>query len=337
MWMTSNITPTFPLNLLQNAVKITYEKPEGFRSTLLQMYKSDPLNSVFYDNCPQMDKQFKQLLYATSLFDVILNGRKQYTHFGWNINYEFSHSDFVESIRQLQHFLSDNKFVPFDTLQYVIGECFYGARVIDVYDKRLLKTIFAKVFNQNVLDDPFYCLALDNTCVLPRRFEHRMIVKHIEDTLPVESYCELYGLHSNSDYMYKMSNTQNLLDSMRTTSNLRMLFESDIDVPSYLNEIIEKLPNVIDVADVIAKSQGTQELQATQLSEGGQDNFINVILCTEIEKYNLLITTIHTTCHRLCQAIKGKIFHVKFLKAANLQLIAIIWIDHRTNHLRCRA
>lgn len=328
MWMTSNITPTFPLNLLQNAVKITYEKPEGFRSTLLQMYKSDPLNSAFYDNCPQMDKHFKQLLYATSLFDVILNGRKQYAHFGWNIDYEFSHSDFVESVRQLQHFLSDSKCVPFDTLEYVIGECFYGARVIDVYDKRLLKTIFKKLFNQSVLDDPFYCLALDNTCVLPRRFEHRMIVKHIEDTLPVESYCGLYGLHSNSDYMHKMSNTQNLLDSMRISSNLHMLLESGIDVSSYLSEIIEKLPNVIDMADVSRESlRELQENQKSQPTERGQDNFISVIHCTEIEKYNLLITTIHTTCYRLCQAIKGKKFRVNILNSGQSWKFPTNWYN----------
>lgn len=291
--MTSDITATFPLNLLQNAVKITYEKPKGFRSTLLQMYKSDPLNSAFYDNCPTMDKQFKQLLYSISFFDVILNERKHYAHFGWNVTYEFGHSDFVESIRQLQHFLSDGKGIAFDTLQYVIGECFYGARVIDPYDKRLLRTILSTVFNQQVLDDPFDCLALDGSCGLPRRFEHRMIVKHIEDTLPVESHCGLYGLHSNSDYMHKLSNTENLLESMRITSNYQRFNAEEIDVMEYVGKIIEKLPNAIDVS-------GVDELDSTK------DNTMDAILYTEIEKYNFLLGTIRNACQRLRQAIQGE-------------------------------
>lgn len=247
-----------------------------------------------------MDKHFKQLLYAISFFDVILNERKHYAHFGWNIDYEFGHSDFVESIRQLQHFLCDSKAVDFETLTYVIGECFYGARVVDAYDRRLLLTILARVFNQQVLDDPFYCLALNGDCALPRRFEHRMIVKHVEEAVSIESDCRLYGLHCNSNYMHKMSNTQNLLHSMRITSNVQAIVADAIEATEYLDEILGKLPSSVDLS-------GTDE------SELLYDGSMNAIFYTEIGKYNILLVTIRSTCHRLRQAIQGNFFETPTL------------------------
>lgn len=291
--MTTEVTTMFPLNLIGNGVKMTCETPKAIKPKLLQAYKSYPLNSDFYDSCPKNDKIFKQMLYSISFFDVIVNERKHYKEFGWNIAYEFNRCDFIDSMRQLQSFLCLGKQISFETLQYIIGDCLYGGRIIDEYDKRLLTSILVSVFNDKILKDPFFSLASRQNCLLPRRFEHRMILKYIEETLPNEMNCEFYGLHSNSDFTYGLNNANDLLNSMRITLNAVQTNEHNvIDCLEYLMEINEKLPKMIDISDA-AKCQSSY------------DGSMNAILFAEVEKFNRLLDVICSTCSQLNQAIQG--------------------------------
>lgn len=76
--MTSELTTTFPLDLIQNSIKMIYEKPHVPKANhLLNSYRTGPLDTDFYDSCPKQDKLFKQLLYSLTFFDVLVNERKK--------------------------------------------------------------------------------------------------------------------------------------------------------------------------------------------------------------------------------------------------------------------
>lgn len=291
--MTSEPTSTFPLNLIQNSVKMTYEKPKGLKASLLNSYQTGPLNTNFYDSCPKQDKLFKQMLYSLTFFDVVVNERKNYGHLGWNVTYEFNVSDFIQSIRQLQSFLSDGKPTPFQTLQYIISECFYGGRIVDKYDKRLLETILSDVFNEGILIGPPYKFTSIDTYTLPLRFEHRLILKFIQETISEKSTCDVYGLHPNSDFIYKLKASNALLTAMNVAMALKpkIVFD-EAEFLERLYEIGKKLPEPIDTNSPNAHGFPNK-------------NSLNVVLITEMRMFNQLLIMIRETCTQLQQVIQG--------------------------------
>ena len=51
LWLTSYPTRNFPVNILENSVKITNESPMGLRSNLMKTYMSDPIsNEKFFES-----------------------------------------------------------------------------------------------------------------------------------------------------------------------------------------------------------------------------------------------------------------------------------------------
>lgn len=293
LWMTSEPTTTFPLNLIQYSVKMTYENPNGLKTSLLNSYQTKLLNSQFYDSCPKQDKLFKQTLYSLTYFHVIVNERKNYGNVGWNVAYEFSESDFSQSAKQLQLFLCDGKFIPFKTLQYIISECFYGGLIVDDFDKRLLKAILSDVFNERILEGPPYNISSLDSYTLPLRYEHRFVVKFIEDTVPIKSNCAVYGLHENADFIYKLKTSNALLRTMKIASDIRATSSPDeSEFLLKLTEINAKLPNAIVVDE-------------PNNFEFFYERSLNIVLTSETKMFNKLLKVIRKTCFDLQQALQG--------------------------------
>jgi dynein heavy chain len=58
--------------------------------------------------------------------------------------YRFNDSDFETSYTLLRNFLDTSAEIPWDALNYVIGEITYGGRVTDDWDRRCLLRILSK-------------------------------------------------------------------------------------------------------------------------------------------------------------------------------------------------
>ena len=74
---------------------------------------------------------------------------------GWNIYYDFNDSDFRISVRQLKQMLQDYADIPFTALIYLTGECYYGGKVTDDWDRRVMREILSTFYRMEVFYDNY--------------------------------------------------------------------------------------------------------------------------------------------------------------------------------------
>uniref|UniRef100_A0A8C3HEC4 Uncharacterized protein n=1 Tax=Chrysemys picta bellii TaxID=8478 RepID=A0A8C3HEC4_CHRPI len=169
LWLTSYPSPKFPVTILQNGVKMTNESPTGLRLNLLQSYLSDPT--------------WEKLLFGVCFFHALVQERKKFGPLGWNIPYGFNESDLRISIRQLQLFINEYDHVPFEAISYLTGECNYGGRVTDDWDRRLLMTMLDDFYNPDIIENPRFTFSPSGNYYAPPKGTYEDYIEFIKVTL----------------------------------------------------------------------------------------------------------------------------------------------------------
>lgn len=145
LWITTEAEPLFPLGLLHSGTRVTCEPPSGLKNSLKDLFlKLDPeiLDEV---RMPQ----WKPLLMSMCILHVIVQERKKFGPIGWNVPYEFSHTDLKSSLLILSNHLQDRrgkkaKPIDWEALRYLIGTVQYGGKIIDERDQDLMRAYCAR-------------------------------------------------------------------------------------------------------------------------------------------------------------------------------------------------
>ncbi|CAB3257078.1 unnamed protein product [Arctia plantaginis] len=299
LWLTSYPSDKFPQSVLQIGVKMTNEPPTGLQHNLNRSYISEPLKETdFFEGCPGKDKTFSKLLYGISFFHAVVQERKKFGPLGWNIQYGFNDSDFQISVMQLQMFLNQYEEIQYVAVKYLTGECNYGGRVTDDWDRRLIITILDNYVNPGVVNDPNYTFCdIGPQYGLPRRCEYQDYLKHIE-TVPVNPPPEVFGLHMNAGI------TRDYAASMALTASLVLVEggggsgdsgNTEVILVQMATEIISKLPKAFDI-------ETAQKYYPVDYSES-----MNTVLIQEMERFNKLLNEISVSLKDLQKAVKGLI------------------------------
>ncbi|KAG1961895.1 dynein heavy chain 12, axonemal [Pimephales promelas] len=297
LWLTSYPSPMFPVTILQNGVKMTNEPPTGLRLNLLQSYISDPISDPeFFAACPNKEPVWEKLLYGVCFFHALVQERKKFGPLGWNIPYGFNESDLRISIRQLQLFVNEYQEVPFEAITYLTGECNYGGRVTDDWDRRLLMTILADFYNKDIIDHPRYSFSPSGNYHAPPKSIYEDYVEFIKN-LPFNQHPEVFGMHENVDISKDLQQTKLLFDSLLLTqgggSKGAGGSGGDTTLLDIANDILSKLPGNFDMESSLAKFPVCYE------------ESMNTVLVQEMQRYNNLSSTIRVSLQNLIKAIKG--------------------------------
>lgn len=80
----------------------------------------------------------------------------------------------------LQLFINEYEEIPFEAITYLTGECNYGGRVTDDWDRRLLLTILADFYNKEIIEIPHYSFSPSGKYCAPPKSSYDDYIEYIK-------------------------------------------------------------------------------------------------------------------------------------------------------------
>ena len=188
----------------------------------------------------------------------------------------------------------------------MIGECQYGGRVTDDFDKRLLNTFTLKWFGDNMFTNTFYFS--DKNYIMPKYSKIDDLLNFV-NALPQNDKPEAFGLHSNADITYQTNTAKTVLDTILNIQPKESGGGSGETRESVVyrisQDMLDKLPPDYIPHEVKARLQIMNPLTP-----------LNIFLRQEIDRMQKVITTVRRTLIDLKLAIDGTIIMNENLRNA---------------------
>merc|ERR1719347_1335820 len=150
LFLTCEINPKLPVNLLRAGRIFTYEPPPGVRANLLRTF-----NTVSASRMMKPPNERARMYFLLAWFHAIVQERLRYSPLGWAKYYEFTESDlrvacdtldtWIESTAMGRTNLPPEK-VPWKAIRTLLSDCIYGGKIDNVFDQELLTSFLEKLF-----------------------------------------------------------------------------------------------------------------------------------------------------------------------------------------------
>ncbi|KAJ8415860.1 hypothetical protein AAFF_G00404170 [Aldrovandia affinis] len=281
-----------PQGMLENAIKITNEPPTGMHANLhaaLANFNQDTL-----EMCSR-EQEFKGLLFSLCYFHACVAERRKFGPQGWNRSYPFNTGDLIISANVLYNYLEANTKVPWEDICYLIGEIMYGGHITDDWDRRLCRTYLQEYMHPNMFEgELFLCPGF----LAPPNLDYSGYHSYVDTHLPPENPA-LYGLHPNAEIEFLTVTSDTLfrtlleLQPQDTSAGVGVVQSTEEKVKSVLDDILEKLPEEFNLAEIMAKTSERSPY---------------ILVCfQECERMNVLIEEMRRSLKELDLGLKGEL------------------------------
>ena len=303
LWMTTEPHPKFPIGLLQNSIRVTNEAPAGLRAGLKASYAwitQDLLDAL---------SPYKSILYALCHLHSCVMERRRFGPLGFNIPYDFNHSDLTACVQFLQNHLSDAEIkkrpVDWECVNYMICDVQYGGRITDEWDRRVFNTYGRAWLVPAIQESGF---AFFEGYRIPQGLEVDTYRKAISQ-LPLVDVPQVFGLHGNADVSFRTRQTGQVLSTIlevQPKQNAGAGGETREDVVlRVIDDLQRKLPldyKPDHVRDALKRLGPTKPL--------------NICLAQEVERLQSVIEVVRRSLANLKLAIAGTIVMLPELASA---------------------
>jgi len=300
LWLTSMPVSYFPVPVLQNSIKMTFEPPKGIRANLKGTWAT--VTDVMWDSCTK-PRLWHKLLFGITFFHAVVQERRKFGPLGWNIRYEFNTTDLEVSMETLRMFLDEQEEIPWDALLYVSGQIHYGGRVTDDWDRRCLMCILRKYYSAQILEDAYFFdesgeyFAPDHSDM----DEGVGAVRKYVEGLPTQDGVGLFGLHHNARITFETQETLKLLDTI-TALQPRTGGGAGGESPE---EMVSALCEKLEGDMPVKLDREEAGLTTFEPNEKGDLDSLQIVLLHEMSRFNKLLARVKQTLIDLRKAIKG--------------------------------
>ncbi|CAG2255487.1 DNAH [Mytilus edulis] len=354
LWLSSNPDPCFPISILQTGMKMTVEPPQGLKANMLRAFGGSGTGVVtekmYEDSVP--GPAWPKLLFGLCLFNSVIHERRKYGRLGWNIVYGFNDSDLEVSMLQLSNLLTEHPNVPWKALTYLTGEVTYGGRVTDEWDRRCLHALLGRFFCPSALSDDYsysdgIYRPLKTNCAFPQ------IVTYL-DTLPSYDSPEVFGMTENAERACRILQADDMIETIVSVqprlsldimgsdkSNDQIVLEISENIMKELPESIEAficdedanpmihqnvprptLKNILFKEIPEMKDKDKAKIVQDCIESVVGNSALLTVLRQEVDRFNNLLSLIHTSLKELLKAVKGEIIMSDALEEAYSAFLA---------------
>ena len=303
LWLTTQPTDKFPIGILQRSLKVVSEPPNGLKLNLRATLTKISDEGLSDEVCPH--SAYPSLVYTLAFFHAVVQERRKYGKVGWNVPYDFNENDFRVCMDIIRTYLNkavengDEK-LPWGSLKYLVGEVMYGGRAIDSFDRRVLRTYMDEFMGDFIFDtfQPFHFFVNEDVdYVIPNATTRQDFLDYVE-TLPLANGPDVFGLHPNAEIGYFTDMAQRiwgqLVELQPQTGSGGGGVSREEHIAQTARDIQAKLPEPFDLERV-----------KRNLSEPRKPT--DVVLLQELERWNVLVTTMSRSLTNLLRALAGEV------------------------------
>ncbi|BES93792.1 dynein heavy chain [Nesidiocoris tenuis] len=163
LFLTMEINPKVPVNLLRAGRIFVFEPPPGIRANLLRTFSTVPASRMM-----KQPSERARLYFLLAWFNAIVQERLRYAPLGWAKQYEFNESDLRVACDTLDTWIDATAVgrtqlppekVPWDALVTLLSQCIYGGKIDNDFDQRLLLSFLSKLFTPRSFESDFALVA----------------------------------------------------------------------------------------------------------------------------------------------------------------------------------